>query len=306
LVSPSQPVLMATIDKHVALKGNSGKTNNIDARATVTTQNFRSQQNQPQQPVEPPKPRVVDFNFVPFAGSDKGCIVDIHNSGQYDKLIANKSKIVVVMITIDSPVCNATKELYIQLAESNAHADFLVIDLNEMKDKILDIANVSKVPYFRFYKDGKMIKDFGGQFMEDTLRAAVTNIVIKAKPKPPPKGVANTGLHSPGVVLNLTTDDMYKNILSVPDVLIVVNFYNHEKISQDMIPAYAEIAKNPEFHSAVFCKIDVNACKNTIRACAGATRLPAFRFFKNGDRLKEWMGNDPDYLENLIKQYNKH
>jgi len=294
---------MATIDKHVALRGNSGKTNNLDAR-TANPQTIRSLQQQPQpQPVEPPKSRIVDFNFVPFAGSDKGCIIDIHNSSQYDKLIANKSKIVVVMITIDSPVCNATKEHYIQHAESNHHADFLVIDLNEMKDKILDIANVPKVPYFRFYKDGKMIKDFGGQFMEDNLRAAVTNIVIKSKPKPPPKGVANTGIHSPGAVLIVTTEDMYKSILSVPDTLIVVNFYNHEKISQDMIPVFADLAV--DHTTVVFCSIDVNACKNSIRACTGATRLPAFRFFKNGDRLKEWMGNSGEYLENLIKQYNK-
>jgi len=181
---------------------------------------------------------------------------------------------------------------------------FLLIDLHEMKSKIPDITMITKLPFFRFYKDGKMIKDFGGQFMEDTLRAAVTSIVVKAKPKPQAKGVATTGFHTPGNVLNVTTEDMYKTLLSIPDHLIIVNFYNHEKISQEMIPVFAQLASQND--TAVFATIDVNASKNSIRACTGATRLPAFRFFKNGDRIKEWMGNSAEYLENLVKQYNKH
>jgi len=210
---------------------------------------------------------------------------------------------VVVCIIIDSPVCNASKELYLQLAEANAHADFLLIDLNEMREKILDLANVTKLPYFRFYKDGKMVKDFGGQFMEDNLRAAVTNIVVKARPKPQPLGIATTGLHAPGEVLNLTSEETFRNLLAIPDTLVVVNYFNHEKISQDMIPHFADLCG--KYHTLVFAKIDVNACKNSIRSCTGVLRLPTFRFYKNGERVKEWMGKDPDYLEGLIQKFHK-
>jgi len=140
--------------------------------------------------------------------------------------------------------------------------------------------------------------------MEDTLRAAVTSIVVKARPKKVAKELATSdGLHTAGKVLVLTTEDLFRNILGVPNTLIVLNFYNHEKISQDMRAPFAKCAA--DHLGVIFASIDVNACKNSIRACVGATRLPAFRFFRNGDRLKEWMGKDPEYLEGLVKQYNK-
>jgi len=172
-----------------------------------------------------------------------------------------------------------------------------------MKDKIPEVKNIGKLPHYRFYKDGKMVKDFGGQFTDDFLKAAVNSIVVKTKPKTEGPEVITSDYHTPGQVLVVTKEDQYKTILSIPDVLIVVNMYDYEKISKEMVPVFSKYAE--QYKNAIFCSIDVIACKGTIRACFGATRLPSFRFFKNGEKLKEWAGKEPEYLLSLLKQFIK-
>jgi len=245
----------------------------------------------------------VEFSYVGYHTSEKGCIIEIHNKPQYDKLISNTSRIVAVMVTIHSPICDHAKEYFKELAEANPHADFLVMDQNEMGALIPGISEYVKVPHYLFYKEGKLVKDFGGQFQEHTLQAAVSTIVVKARPKTTPKAVATSGLHTPGQVLAVSSEDLYRAVLGTPETLIIVNFYDHEKISQDMIPAFAKCAG--DYLGVIFASVDVNACKKSIKAVTASMRLPNFRFYRNGDKLKDWQGRDPEYLEGLIKQYYK-
>jgi hypothetical protein len=260
-------------------------------------------------PAKPPQkiaraaaPR-ADFDYTGFSSLSAGCVIEVHNSPQYEKLITNRAKIVVLCITTDTPICNTASKLFRQYAIENSHADFLLVDYNEMKEKIPEIAKFTKLPHFRFYKEGKMVKEFGGQFQDDYLKSAITNIVLKAKPKEESADVITSEFHVPGKVVVLTKEEVLKKILSIPDVLIILNYYDNEKISQEMIPSYNKFAD--QFQNAIFCSIDVIACKNSIRSCYGATRLPSFRFFKNGEKLKEWQGKDPEYLLSLIKQWLK-
>jgi thiol-disulfide isomerase/thioredoxin len=245
----------------------------------------------------------ADFNYSGFSSNEAGCAIEVHNSLQYDKLITNRSKIIAVCITMDTPICNTAMERFKGYAIENPHADFLILNHSEMKSSIPSIAGITNLPYFRFYKDARLVKEFGGQFQDDYLRAAVYGIVVKAKPKATAVDVVTSDFHTPGKVVVLTKEDQYKTILSIPDVLIIVNMYDHEKISQDMREPFIKAAD--KFHNAIFCQIDVNACKTSIRACYGATRLPSFRFFKNGEKLKEWQGREPEYVEKLVLQFLK-
>jgi thioredoxin-like negative regulator of GroEL len=260
--------------------------------------------NKPQQPrtVKAAAPR-ADFNFSPFLSLNAGNIIEVHSAQQYEKLLANRTKIVALCVTMDTPICNTSTNLFRDFAIHNPHADFVIVDWNEMKDKIAEVKSIGKLPHYRFFKDGKMVKDFGGQYTDDFLRAAVNSIVVKARPKNEGPEIITSDYHTPGQVVVLTKEDQYKTILSIPDVLIIVNMYDYEKISKEMVPVFTKFAE--EYKNAIFCSIDVIKQKDSIRSCFGATRLPSFRFFKNGEKLKEWQGREPDYLLNLIKQFIK-
>jgi thiol-disulfide isomerase/thioredoxin/peroxiredoxin len=277
-------------------------TNQSTIQTNTNTNTTNTAPKQPAKVARAAAPR-ADFNYSGFSSNEAGCAIEVHNSLQYDKLITNRSKIVAVCVTMDTPICNTATEKFKEYAVVNPHADFLIVNHGEMKASIPSIAAITNLPYFRFYKDGKLAKEFGGQFQDDYLRAAVHGIVVKAKPKAAGVDVVTSDFHTPGKVVVLTKEETYKTILSIPDVLIVINMYDHEKISQDMIQPFCKTAE--KFHNAIFCSIDVNACRNSIRSCFGATRLPSFRFFKNGEKLKEWQGREPEYVDKLVIQFLK-
>eukprot|EP01124_Arcella_intermedia_P011446 TRINITY_DN17847_c0_g1_i1.p1 TRINITY_DN17847_c0_g1~~TRINITY_DN17847_c0_g1_i1.p1 ORF type:complete len:491 (+),score=92.69 TRINITY_DN17847_c0_g1_i1:28-1500(+) len=243
--------------------------------------------------------------FVPYTGKNK--IHPVPDRPYYDQKIADPSHMLVVFFTEQNPVCNAAKNLFAELVEPNTHVEFLMVDCALLEKQFEDVlAEFPRLPHWRFYKEAKMIKEFGGQFQENTLRAAFATIIAKEKAHlraAQDGGIAHSKWHKPGHVLKVTADEVYTGLLQLEDTLVVINFYNHEKISQDMIPVFADLATH--YPQAIFVSVDVNASRAKVRACASATRLPAFRFFKNGDRLKEWQGKDKEYLEALIKQFLK-
>lgn len=65
-------------------------------------------------------------------------------------------------------------------------------------------------------------------------------------------------------------------------------------------PIYADLSE--QYSGVVFLKIDVDDCQQTARSY-GVSSMPTFQFFKNGTKLAEFSGADPDQLRRNIEQH---
>eukprot|EP01125_Pyxidicula_operculata_P014533 TRINITY_DN4846_c0_g1_i4.p1 TRINITY_DN4846_c0_g1~~TRINITY_DN4846_c0_g1_i4.p1 ORF type:complete len:263 (+),score=71.64 TRINITY_DN4846_c0_g1_i4:586-1374(+) len=239
----------------------------------------------------------------------KGAVVMVTSPSQFYSCIKDTAKpLTCVNVSIANATCASFLPLYKELSKANHHAHFLYIDIDKLEggmNSIPEIADVGQTPSFQIYKAGKKIKEFGGPFnhIENVLRDSVVTLISSKKKKDElhPADQPTHDICTPGTVFTIDKEEDYQRVLFLPKVLVVVCFYNHEKISQDMKAIVSEVA--PNYPRALFCLVDAIKHKSDIRACIGILRLPLIRLYKDVEKLKEFQGATRDYLESLVKQY---
>ncbi|KAI8062803.1 PITH domain-containing protein [Gilbertella persicaria] len=89
--------------------------------------------------------------------------------------------------------------------------------------------------------------------------------------------------------------------LLTSDKLVVVDFFATWCGPCKMIaPFYAQLST--KYKQAVFAKVDVDQLKEVAAACK-VTSMPTFQFYKNGNKVAEMKGANPQQLEHYVKQH---
>ncbi|OBZ91875.1 Thioredoxin-like protein 1 [Choanephora cucurbitarum] len=89
--------------------------------------------------------------------------------------------------------------------------------------------------------------------------------------------------------------------LLATDKLVVVDFYATWCGPCKMIaPFYAQLST--KYKQVVFAKVDVDQLKEVASACK-VTSMPTFQFYKNGNKVAEMKGANPQQLEHYVKQH---
>ncbi|KAI8369754.1 PITH domain-containing protein [Blakeslea trispora] len=89
--------------------------------------------------------------------------------------------------------------------------------------------------------------------------------------------------------------------LLATDKLVVVDFYATWCGPCKMIaPFYAQLST--KYKQAIFAKVDVDQLKEVAAACK-VTSMPTFQFYKQGNKVAEMKGANPQQLEHYVKQH---
>merc|ERR1712232_218047 len=100
----------------------------------------------------------------------------LSNKAEFDELIANESKLVVIDFTATwCPPCRMIGPIFEQMAKDFPDVTFIKVDVDEGQD-VAAQAGVSCMPTFTFYKDGKKVEQ-----IEGADQAKLTSIVTKLK-----------------------------------------------------------------------------------------------------------------------------
>jgi thioredoxin 1 len=89
-------------------------------------------------------------------------VVHITTPEQYDELLSTKSKLIIVEFSAQwCGPCKVIQPAYEQFAKQNPHVLFLSVDIDDVPEAA-DKAEVSAMPTFQVYKDGKMVNELRG------------------------------------------------------------------------------------------------------------------------------------------------
>ncbi|KAF1799864.1 PITH domain-containing protein [Mucor lusitanicus] len=93
----------------------------------------------------------------------------------------------------------------------------------------------------------------------------------------------------------------FQKLLTTTDKLVVVDFFATWCQPCKMIsPFYAQLST--KYPQVVFAKVDVDQVKEVAAACK-VTSMPTFQFYKNGSKVVEMKGANPQQLEHYVKQH---
>ncbi|KAG2196513.1 hypothetical protein INT47_012807 [Mucor saturninus] len=96
----------------------------------------------------------------------------------------------------------------------------------------------------------------------------------------------------------------FQKLLTSTDKLIVVDFFATWCGPCKMItPFYTQLST--KYSQVVFAKVDVDQLKEVAAACK-VSSMPTFQFYKNGSRVAEMKGANPQQLEQYVKQHSEN
>ncbi|KAI8987441.1 PITH domain-containing protein [Mycotypha africana] len=100
----------------------------------------------------------------------------------------------------------------------------------------------------------------------------------------------------------ISTPNDFRTLLTASkDKLVVIDFFATWCGPCKMIaPFYTQLST--KYPQAVFAKVDVDQLKEVAAACK-VTSMPTFQFYKNGNKLAEMKGANPQQLEKYVKEF---
>lgn len=102
-------------------------------------------------------------------------------------------------------------------------------------------------------------------------------------------------------VVDVLTRSQFDSLKTAP--LLIVDFFAVWCGPCKAIgPVFNKIAEKPEYSAASFARLDVDKLKDVAQEC-GIQAMPTFMFFKNGQKVDEIKGADPQGLEARIKTH---
>jgi len=179
------------------------------------------------------------------------------------------------------------------------------------------LADIPLFPFFHFYINGQKIKEVANPSQEYLQELAkiyshsemylvnVSRNLYNTKYK----YLENDGeiFESdeyipliPGKIVHVKNELQYQTIMSLKGKLMVINISTEDGPCKNIIPTFERLAE--KHINAIFVYIDYLKCKHKIRAISDVNRYPMFRFYRNGERIRQFSGDSPGYLETIVIQ----
>ena len=96
-----------------------------------------------------------------------------------------------------------------------------------------------------------------------------------------------------------SSSDMKAQLEAAGDSLVVVDFYATWCGPCKAIAPQIEAMSTGEFSAVKFLKVDVDECEEVAMEY-NITAMPTFIFIKNGKKVDDMMGANPDKLKSMI------
>lgn len=104
------------------------------------------------------------------------------------------------------------------------------------------------------------------------------------------------------VVHNIETVSQFKETIAKNEVVIIDAFATWCGPCKAIAPQIAKWSESPEFKDKIyFAKFDVDHLPDLAQDL-GIRAMPTFVFFKDGDKVEEFLGANPPAILNLLKQ----
>ena len=193
--------------------------------------------------------------------------------------------------------CKRMEPIFKEMAKSNANINFLHVDIDEAADTLANVlVDISSVPTFYFYKDGKQIDQLvGGN--PNSLREKLEKL------KEAPSGASSEEKKAPEIkskVIKIANGDEFKALIS--EGKVVVDFGAVWCMPCKVIePIYDSLAS--EHENIKFLKIDVDKMKEHLEdVLKEINSVPTFYFYANGVLTDQLSGANPNLLKKKIEQ----